>query len=72
MGASFWLDLTAIVVAGLPGVIAAVYSVRIHRNVQTPSGDTIGHVTELTHDLSAADLAMTTQVRDTINGGNGQ
>lgn len=65
-----WVDLVAVVVAGLPGIIAAVYSVRIHRNVQTPSGDTIGKVTERTHDLSSADLALTTMIHDTITNGD--
>ena len=65
-----WVDAIAVVVAGLPGIIAAVYAARIHGQVKTPSGDTLGNVAERTHDLTSADLALTTQIHDTVTNGH--
>lgn len=53
----------------VPALVGAFYAGRTHRRVKTPSGDTIGKVVERTHDLAAADLAMTTKVHKTIENG---
>jgi len=52
-------------ITALPATIAAVIGVLNRRQIQTPSGDTIGHVVERTHDLAAASVAHTTML---ING----
>lgn len=57
------VDVTQVLVAliaTVPAVVSAVLVYLVRREVQTPSGDTIGQVAERTHDLTAADL-MTTQ-----------
>lgn len=66
------LDVNAIIISfipTIPALVAAWLAYRTHERVRTPSGDTIGTVVEKTHDLAAADLAMTTQVHKTITNG---
>jgi hypothetical protein len=64
IGATGWPDVLIALISGLPAIIAAVYAYRIRREIRTPSGDSIGKVAERTHDLSSADLAMTTKVHE--------
>jgi hypothetical protein len=56
-------------IAIIPSLAAAYFAYRIHVSVKTPSGDTIGKVTERTHDLAAVNTAMLKDVhRATANG----
>lgn len=55
-------------IAGLPAIIAAVFAGLVHRQVKTPSGDTLGEVAERTHDLSAADVALSRHVLAETSG----
>lgn len=41
-------------ILGLPAIIAAVYAGRVHYAVKTPSGKSIGEVTEYAHDTVIA------------------
>ncbi len=62
------LDWTTIIVAAIgivPATLAALLSFRVHRQVRTPSGDTLGAVVERTHDVAAANTALLTK----LNGG---
>lgn len=55
------LDLTQVLIAliaGLPGIIAAIAAMRVHSQIKTPSGDSLGTVVERTHDLTAANTAL--------------
>lgn len=57
MVAATHIDWTTVIVAGLAGVpslVAAILSFVIHRNVSTPSGDSIGAVAERSHELGIA------------------
>ena len=81
--ASVHLDLTQVLIVGIPayiaalgGAIAAVIASLNRRSIRTPSGDSIGHVVERTHDLSAVSTAAVTgangplakQARKRLNG----
>lgn len=84
MIAAWSIDLTQVLILGVPayiaalgGAIAAVISAKNHRAMKTPSGDPIGQVVERTHDLSAVSVAATTGIdgplvvkaRKRLNGG---
>jgi ABC-type Fe3+ transport system permease subunit len=64
-----WTQVLLALIAVVPGTIAAVGVLIVRRRLATPSGDPIGTVVERTHDLSSADLAMTTKVHDKITNG---
>jgi hypothetical protein len=49
-----WTQVIGDLIAALPAVIAALFAVRVHRQVQTPSGKTIGEVAEYAHDTAIA------------------
>lgn len=49
-----WPDVMIALIAALPGIIAAWASLRTNREIRTPSGDSIGKVTERTHDTAIA------------------
>lgn len=49
-----WTNVLDSLIAVIPAVIAAIYAGRIHRLIQTPSGDSIGHVIERAHDTGIA------------------
>ena len=58
-----WTNVLDSLIGAAPAIIAAavaaVYAARSHGQIQTPSGDPIGHVVERTHDLAAvATLAV--------------
>ncbi len=52
-----WTNVLDALIAGLPAIIAStaalLYARRNGQHLRTPSGDTIGAVTERTHDLAA-------------------
>lgn len=54
LAATDWSGIVAAIVAGVPGIIAAVYAGRVHRQVTTPSGKTLGEVAEYAHDTAIA------------------
>lgn len=64
-----WTPIIAAAVAGIPGVLAALVALGNRRAIQTPSGDKIGEVMERTHDLSAADVALTTAAVKILHDG---
>ena len=41
-----WTNVLVALIAGLPAIIAALYSIRTHQQVQTPSGKNIGRQVE--------------------------
>lgn len=58
------VNWTTVLVYGVPayiaafaGVIAAIRGTQNRNAIQTPSGDSIGHVAERTHDLTAVNAA---------------
>lgn len=57
-----WNMLLDSLIVALPACVGAVIGYRNRQSLKTPSGDPIGHVVERTHDLSAADLAHTTEI----------
>ena len=66
------VDWTQVLLTGIitvPAVLSAVFAYLIHRAVQTPSGSRLGSVVELTHDLSAVDLALTKAVHKKVTNG---
>ena len=64
-----WTQVLLALIAVVPGTIAAVGVLIVRKRITTPSGDPIGTVVERTHDLSSADLAMTTKVHDKVTNG---
>lgn len=63
------VDWTQVLIVGVPAyiaalgaAIAAVIAAINHRNMKTPSGDSIGTVVERTHDLSAVTTAAATGI----------
>lgn len=69
MAAVDWTQIIVAMIAGLPAIIAAFYAHRIRAEIKTPSGDTLGVVAERTHDLTSADLALTTIVHHKVTNG---
>lgn len=65
-----WGEIIAALIVALPTYVGAYYAIRVHRQVKTPSGDTIGAVAERTHDLTSADLALTKDIHRTIQNGH--
>lgn len=63
-----WTVVLEALIAGLPAIIGAIAALSIRNKIKTPSGAKIGEVMEKTHDLTAADLAVTTQVHGHIKG----
>jgi hypothetical protein len=37
-----WPDVMVALIAGLPAIISAIVALRVHREIQTPNGNTIG------------------------------
>ena len=64
-----WTQVLLALIAVVPGTIAAVGVILVRRSIRTPSGDSIGAVMERTHDLSSADLALTTKVHKAVTNG---
>ena len=64
-----WTQVLIALIAGLPAILGAVFSYLVVVRTRTPSGDTIGKVVERTHDLSSADLALTTKVHKIVKNG---
>lgn len=63
------IDWTQVLLASIgiiPATIAAVGTYLLHRQLRTPSGDTIGKVAERTHDLTAADVALTQDIHSRV------
>lgn len=68
------IDWTQVILAGIGALVAIINGLGIalvYLHIRTPSGDRIGRVAERTHDLSAADLAATTQLLGHLNGESG-
>lgn len=55
-----WPDVAIAAIVAVPSTVAAVLAYLNRRAITTPSGDKLGEVMERTHDLSAADVALTT------------
>ncbi len=49
-----WPDVAIALIAGLPGILAAVAGIAVHRQVKTPSGTTIGRQVEDTNHVAIA------------------
>lgn len=48
-----WTTVLVALITAIPAIIAATVAVGNRRSLRTPSGDSIGHVVERTHDLAA-------------------
>lgn len=49
-----WTNVLIALIAGAPGIIAALYGRSVHGQVQTPSGKPLGEVAEYAHDTAIA------------------
>ena len=49
-----WTNVLVALIAGAPAIIAAIFSIRVNRQVKTPSGKTLGAVAEYAHDTGIA------------------
>lgn len=47
-----WPDVMIALIAGLPGIIAAIAALRVHGAIKTPSGTPIGKQVEATHHVA--------------------
>ena len=54
LGAIDWTNVLVALIAGLPAIIAAIFGARIHGQIRTPSGKSLGAVAEFTHDTAIA------------------
>lgn len=66
------LDLTQVLVAFvtvIPAIIAALYARSANQQIKTPSGDTLGAVAERTHDMTAAGVAIVSDIKKTVRNG---
>lgn len=54
VGAIDWTSVIIAFIAGVPAIIGAIYSARIHGQIKTPSGKTLGDVAEYAHDTVIA------------------
>jgi hypothetical protein len=64
-----WGAIAAAFVVAAPGYVAAFFGFWNHHRLKVPSGGTIGEVTERTHAISAADLALTKHVARQVTSG---
>lgn len=73
-----WTNVLEALIAGLPAIIASLgallYARESHRtarqnqqDLQTPSGDPIGHVTERAHDLAAVTTAAVGNISQAVH-----
>lgn len=58
IAAIHWANVAFALVLALPAVVAGWFAYMTYENVQTPSGDPIGSVSERTHDLAATNSAQ--------------
>ena len=64
-----WTNVIVTVVVGLPAIISAIYAGRIHSQIRTPSGKSLGEVVEYAHDTAIANnLLLSTANGPTIEG----
>jgi hypothetical protein len=49
-----WTQVITALIVGAPAIIAAIYAGRVHHQIKTPSGKSIGAVTEFAHDTVIA------------------
>ena len=49
-----WTNVLDSAIFTVPAVVAAVYAGRIHRQIRTPSGKTLGETIEYAHDTAIA------------------
>lgn len=70
-----WNTILLALVAGIPATVAAVgtiitsiYAVRNHRNIRTPSGDTLGSIAERTHHLAEVNAVRSARIDKAVNG----
>lgn len=49
-----WTNVIVASIVGLPSIIAAVFAGRVHRQIQTPSGQKLGVVAEYSNDTAIA------------------
>lgn len=63
-----WSPIIAAAIITIPALWAAVVSTLNRREIKTPSGDTLGRVSERTHDLSAANNMMLNKINGSLNG----
>ncbi len=54
VGAVDWTNVLVAFIAGLPAIIAAIGVLLVHRQIQTPSGKSLGEVAEYAHDTAIA------------------
>ena len=57
-----WTPIVVALIAGLPGIIAAIAAVRVKREIRTSDGLPIGPMVEETHDLAKAAKEHSEQV----------
>ena len=49
-----WTPILVALIAGLPGIITAILTVRVKREIKTSNGQPIGPMVEETHELAKA------------------
>lgn len=57
-------------VAGLPAALGAVLSYLVIRRIRTPSGATIGTLTERTNELAIVNTEMTQDIHTSVRDGS--
>ena len=56
-----WTNVLVALIAGLPSIIAALFAARVHSQITTPSGKSLGEVAEYAHDTAIANNLLLAQ-----------
>lgn len=67
-----WTPVLVALIPSIPASIAAWRSGLIHRDIQTPSGDAIGHVIERAHETGIANNLLLRKQNGETKEANGE
>lgn len=49
-----WTTIIVALIAGIPAIISAIFAGKVHNQIKTPSGKSLGEVAEYSHDTAIA------------------
>lgn len=62
-----WANVLVALIVGLPGIISAIYAMRVHHKVKTPSGTSIGRQVENALHTGLANNYQLRSITDTVS-----
>lgn len=66
-----WTNVLVALIAGLPAIIGAIYSGRVHRQIRTPSGPSIGKQVEHANVSAIANNQLLSAIHGNTKAANG-